>query len=187
MSHSFHQMQFVVEPHLFLFYLHLYVFICICLCLGICLRQVRASTDAIHGGIRKAGPDLTLGAPRIKHSFWSFSSAYLYFHPCSFWYLFCLLYISICRGFETWPFFCTCYGNWRCAPYQSLIWLLFAFFRPGTGVAKSSAAYILALGLFNNFSAWLYIISTLGVPVSNRDLALAAFFRPLVWPGPFNC
>ena len=87
-------MQFVVEPHLFLFYMHLYVFICICLCLGICLRQVRASTDAIHGGIRKAGPDLTLGAPRIKHSFCLSFSVYLYFHPCSFHICFaCSIYL----------------------------------------------------------------------------------------------
>ena len=88
--------------------------------------------------------------------------------------------ISIWRGFETWLFFffCTCYGNWGCAPYQSLIWLLFAFFHPGTGVAKSSAAYILALGLFNNFSAWLYIISTLGVPRIKPWSCPCCFFPP---------
>ena len=188
MSHSFHQMQFVVEPHLFLFYMHLYVFICICLCLGICLRQVRASTDAIHGGIRKAGPDLTLGAPRIKHSFCSFSSAYLYFHPCPFLYLFCLLYISICRGFETWPFFLHLLRQLRVRSVSKPDLALVCIFPPRHRCGQVKCCiHSCTWTLQQLFCLIIYHFNSRCAPYQTVILSLLLFFRPLVWPGPFNC
>ena len=183
LSHSFHQMQFVVEPHLFLFYLHLYVFICICLCLGICLRQVRASTDAIHGGIRKAGPDLTLGAPRIKHSFCSFSSAYLYFHPCSF-FIFVLLvvYIYLQRIWNL-TVFLHLLGQLKVRSVSKPDLALVCIFPPRHRCGQVKCCiHSCTWTLQQLLCMIIYHFNSRCAPYQTVILPLL-----LVWPGPFNC